>query len=86
MVEFLCIVNIVLLLAVIVLLLRKQQKSDISEIISVLKKTSEEQTRSIQKQIGDGATEQFERFGVISKSIQDTLSANRAELNRSFGI
>lgn len=35
----------------------------------------------MQKQIADGATEQFHRFGLIQKSIQETLSANRSELN-----
>lgn len=38
----------------------------------------------MQKQIANGATEQFERFGVIQKSIQDTLSENRKEVNQQL--
>ena len=36
------------------------------------------------KQIASGATEQFECFGLIQKSIQDTLSTNHDEVNRQF--
>ncbi len=38
----------------------------------------------MQKQIASGATEQFERFGFIQKSIQDTLSTHREEVNRQL--
>lgn len=61
------------------------RKSDIGEIITLLRRTTEEQRNGVQKQIADGATEQFQRFGVIQKSIQDTLSANREEVNRQLG-
>lgn len=83
--EILSVVTIVMLLAVIVLQIIGRKKSDIGEIISLLKRTAEEQRNSVQKQIASGATEQFERFGVIQKSIQDTLSANRDEVNRQLG-
>lgn len=76
---------IFLLLVVIVLQIKGQKKSDFGEIVSLLKQTSEEQRTVVQKQISSGATEQFERFGVIQKSIQDTLSTNREEVNRQLG-
>lgn len=78
-------VIIFLLLVLIILQLVGRKKSDIGEIISLLKQTSEEQRDVVQKQISGGATEQFARFGVIQKSIQDTLSTNREEVNRQLG-
>lgn len=82
--EILGIVNIALLLIVIILQITGQKKSDIGEIITLLKRTSEEQRDSVQKQIAVGTTEQFERFSVIQKSIQDTLAANRTEINHQL--
>ena len=75
---------IVLLLVIIVLQIIGHKKTDISEIISVLKRTAEEQRKEVQQQISNGATEQFERFGVIQQSIQGTLSENRKEVNRQL--
>lgn len=83
--EILGVVTVVLLLVVIILQIIGHKKSDIGEIISLLKRTAEEQRNGVQKQIASGATEQFERFGVIQKSIQDTLSTNRDEVNRQLG-
>ena len=75
---------IVLLLVTIILQIIGHKKTDISEIISVLKRTAEEQRKEVQQQISNGATEQFERFGVIQQSIQGTLSENRKEVNRQL--
>lgn len=83
--EILGVVTVVLLLVVIILQIMGRKKSDIGEIVSLLKRTAEEQRNGVQKQIANGATEQFERFGVIQKSIQDTLSTNRDEVNRQLG-
>ena len=83
--EILGVVTVVLLLVVVVLQIIGHKKSDIGEIISLLKRTAEEQRNSVQKQIANGATEQFERFGVIQTSIQETLSLNRNEVNRQLG-
>ena len=80
----LCIVIIAMLMFVIIFQLIGRKKSDIGEIISLLKRTATEQRDSVQKQIASGATEQFERFGVIQKSVQETLSANREEANRQL--
>lgn len=77
-------IMIVLLLVIIILQIIGHKKTDISEIISVLKRTAEEQRKEVQQQISNGATEQFERFGVIQQSIQGTLSENRKEVNRQL--
>ena len=50
----------------------------------MLKRTAEEQRKEVQQQISNEATEQFERFGVIQRSIQGTLSENRKEVNRQL--
>lgn len=84
LIEILGIVTVILLLVIIVLQIVGHKKSDIGEIISLLKRTSEEQRNDVQKQIASGATEQFERFGVIQKSIQETLSTNRGEVNKQL--
>lgn len=83
--EILDIIIVLMLLVIIILQIIGRKKSDVDEIISLLKRTSEEQREGVQKQIANGATEQFERFGVIQKSIQDTMSTNRDEVNRRLG-
>lgn len=82
--EILGIIIIVLLVTVIVLQITGRKKSDLDEIITLLKRTAGEQSDRVQKQIANGATEQFARFGVIQKSIQETLSANRKEVNQQL--
>lgn len=71
-------------MVIIILQIIGHKKTDISEIISVLKRTAEEQRKEVQQQISNGVTEQFERFGVIQQSIQGTLSENRKEVNRQL--
>lgn len=83
--EILGVATVGLLFVIIILQIIGRKKSDIGEIISLLKRTSEEQRNGVQKQIASGTTEQFERFNIIQKSIQDTLSANRDEVNRQLG-
>lgn len=58
-------------MVIIVFQITGRKKSDLSEIITLLKHVTEEQRYSVQKQIANGITEQFERFGVIQNSIQD---------------
>ncbi len=82
--EILGLVTVALLFVVIVLQVLRHKRSDTDAIISLLKRTAEEQRDGVQKQIANGATEQFERFSVIQKSIQDTLSVNREEVNRQL--
>ncbi len=82
--EILDIIIIALLAGMLLLQITGQRKTDLSKITALLKRTSEDQRDSVQKQIASGATEQFERFGVIQKSIQDTLLANRTEINQQL--
>lgn len=79
--EILGIVTIIMLLVIIILQIKGRKESDIGEIITLLNRNAAEQRDVVQKQIAIGATEQFERFGVIQKSVQDTLSSNREEVN-----
>lgn len=86
--EILGIVTIILLFVIIGLQITDRKKSDTDGITTLLKNNAAEQRNDVQRQIANGTTEQFERFGVIQKSIQDTLSANRSEVNqqlRTFG-
>lgn len=86
--EILGIVTIILLFVIIGLQITGRKKSDTDGITTLLKNNAAEQRNDVQRQIANGTTEQFERFGVIQKSIQDTLSANRSEVNqqlRTFG-
>ena len=83
--EVLGIVIIILLLTLILLQITGRKKTDLGEIRLLLKHASDEQRESVQKQIANSTTEQFERFGFIQKSIQDTLSSNRKEVNYQLG-
>jgi DNA recombination protein RmuC len=76
------IIAVVLLLGVVILLLVGRKKSGVGEIAALLKHTSDEQRDSIQRQIASGATEQFQRFGIIQESVQSTLQASREETNK----
>ena len=82
--EILGIVTIALLLIVIVLQIIGRKKSDIESITTLLRISAEEQRDRVQKQIADGTTEQFARFGLIQENIQGTLSANHAEVNQQL--
>ena len=73
-----------LLAFVIIFLLAIKKKSPLSEVTELLKRSSDDQRNSVAIQIANGTTEQFERFGVIQKSIQETLQANREETNRQL--
>ncbi|MGE5614694.1 MAG: DNA recombination protein RmuC [Bacillota bacterium] len=80
------IVNIVLavLMVVVIVLLIFRRKPDTGEIIMLLKRNNDELRDSVTKQLSDGATEQFRRFGLIQDSIQKTLQANREEMSKQF--
>lgn len=77
---------LMLLLTILLLLLAGHRKSGVGEIASLVKRSAEEQREVVERQIANGATEQFMRFGMIQKSVQDTLSANREEINRQLRI
>ncbi|MDR2538800.1 MAG: DNA recombination protein RmuC, partial [Bifidobacteriaceae bacterium] len=76
--------SVALLIVVIVLLLRKQGQSDLGQISELIKQSNQEQRDAVQKQINEGATEQFRRFEMISKSVQQTLDTNRSETNKTL--
>ena len=82
--EILGIVSVILLFVIIILQIAGRRKTDFDEITALLKHSTEEQRNDVQRQIANGATEQFERFGLIQKSIQDTLSANRSEVSQQL--
>ncbi len=78
------IIIIVLLCIIILFLMFTHKKSNMRAVMDLLKHTAEEQRNEVKKQISDSTTEQFERFAVIQRSIQETLSANREEINRQL--
>jgi DNA recombination protein RmuC len=75
---------IVLLLTVIVLQITARGKSDIGKITALLKQETDELRDNVTRQISNGATEQFQRFGVIQESVQTTLQTSRAETNEQL--
>ncbi|MDE6601744.1 MAG: DNA recombination protein RmuC [Lachnospiraceae bacterium] len=82
--EILGIISVILLFVIIILQIAGRKKTDFDEITALLKHSAEEQRNDVQRQIANGATEQFERFGLIQKSIQDTLSTNRSEVSQQL--
>ncbi len=77
---------IIILLAVIAaLLIANRKRFDPGEMAALLKRHAEETRQSVAKQIALGTTEQFERFGLIQKSVQETLLSSRAETNEQLG-
>lgn len=78
------IIIIALLVIVAALILINKKKSDAEAVIALLKRNNEEQRDSVAKQISTGATEQFQRFGVIQDSVQTTLQGNREEVNKQL--
>jgi DNA recombination protein RmuC len=77
----LSIVIVALLAVVIILLLVGRRRSSIGEIVDALKRGNGELRDGVMKQLSVGATEQFERFGMIQDSVQQTLQASRTETN-----
>ena len=79
---------IILLLLVSIALslisLIRKKKSGIDEIAALIKHNNEEQRDVVARQISSGATEQFQRFGLIQESVQATLQTNREEVNKQL--
>ena len=76
---------IALLIVVVILQLLVRKKTELTEIVEVLKDSGEEQRGSITRQLAEEATEQFRRFGLIQESIQSTLQSNRTETSEQLG-
>ncbi|MDR0424971.1 MAG: DNA recombination protein RmuC [Clostridiales Family XIII bacterium] len=76
----LSIAMLVLLVAAIVLMIIGRRGAGNDEIEAILRSNAEGQRDAVAKQIADGATEQFQRFGMIQESVQHTLQASRTEV------
>ena len=74
-----------LLVNIVLLLIFGRNKSNSGDIADLLKRNNVDLRDSVAKQIRDGATEQFQRFGMIQESVQNTLQGNRAETNEQLG-
>ncbi len=80
----LLIVCVVLLVAITVLLLNNKKQSDLSQIVSLVKRSMDEQRESVERQIATGVTNQFQRFDVIQQSVNSTLQSSREEISRQL--
>ncbi|MCL2052543.1 MAG: DNA recombination protein RmuC [Lachnospiraceae bacterium] len=84
----LSLIIIILLLAAILLQLLSRKKSPLDEVRSLLEQGNDELCETVARQLNEGATEQFKRFGMIQDSVNKTSQANREETNkqlREFG-
>jgi DNA recombination protein RmuC len=81
----LLVLNIAIIVLLVILLLKKSGgRQDNSEIMALLHKNNEEIRDTILRQISSGATEQFQRFDVMGKSLSETLQSNREEINKQL--
>jgi DNA recombination protein RmuC len=78
------VVSLILLAVVIVLQLLGRQKSGLDGVTALLQRNADAQRDATAKQIAAGATEQFQRFGLIQESVQTTLQRSREESNKQF--
>ena len=78
------IVSVALLVVILTLLLIGRKKTDWSVMIRLLTRSADEQRDSVAKQIANGATEQFERFALIQKSIQETLLTSSKSMENTL--
>jgi len=79
------IISISLLVIIAVILIATKGKSSDEKIAKLLTLNFDKQQGTVAKQISDGATEQFRRFGMIGDSVQATLQGNREEINKKLG-
>jgi DNA recombination protein RmuC len=84
MIEILLGANLLLLIIVILILLLKKPKDNTAYITDIINKNSEKMREEVGRQIALGASDQFERFGKIQNSLQETLRSNREETNRTL--
>ncbi|MGL4209275.1 MAG: DNA recombination protein RmuC [Candidatus Adiutrix sp.] len=75
---------ILLLLVTIALQLIGQKKSDLNEVASLLKAAADDMRNGVAKQISEGATEQFKRFGLIADNVNKTLQESRTETTKTL--
>lgn len=77
-------IAILMLVVVVILSIVLKKKTSHNDLTEILTKTAKDQSDIIAKQVGDGTTEQFKRFGMISESIQSTLQGNRDETSKKL--
>ena len=78
------IVSVALLAVILTLLLTSRKKTDMGAMVRLLTRSADEQRDSVTKQIANSATEQFERFGLIQRSIQDTLLTSSKSMENTL--
>jgi DNA recombination protein RmuC len=74
----------VMWLYVVIVLFASRKMQDKDETAAIMKRFAEEQRDSVAKQIANGTTEQFQRFGLIHESINRTLQENRTEITATL--
>jgi len=82
--NFVLILIVLLLICNIVLQLKGRVQNDGNRVEKLITKGQNDQREAVARQISVGTSEQFERFGMIQASIQDTLRLNREEANLMF--
>ncbi|MDR1765931.1 MAG: DNA recombination protein RmuC [Lachnospiraceae bacterium] len=75
---------IVLLVVVVILQIVGMRKAGLDEVTELLRRSADEQRDSVARQLSQGATEQFRRFGVIQESVQATLQGSREEQSKQM--
>ena len=83
----LCVAIIVLLFVIVALLLKIGKKLGEQEtelVADLLKRQAEEQNENIRKQLVDATNQQFQRFGIIQESINNTLRESRTEITATL--
>jgi len=80
----LVIICIILLLLILVLQLLFRKKPQGADIPALLQQKNDVLVDSVQRRLGDSATEQFKRFGMIQESVNKTLQTSREETNKEL--
>ena len=70
--------------AVIYLIVENKKKPGTNELARLVERLGDKLGESVSKQIASGATEQFQRFGMIQESVQATLLKSRVETNEQL--
>lgn len=80
----LSLIIIILLIITIIIMLTMRKKSSLDVVAGLLYEESEALRNTVALTLRDSATEQFKRFGMIQDSVNQTLTANREELNKQL--
>jgi DNA recombination protein RmuC len=80
----LLIINALLIIVVVIIMLTRKNKDNTDYINDVINKNAEKMREEITKQIAAGTTEQFNRFGTIGSSVQNTLLSFQTQMNTTL--